>query len=468
MTVDVAIIGAGISGLSTAYDLQQLGYNVVVLERQVRPGGNAVSEKFGGFLMEHGPSSMNAAVPEAVEFSKALGLLQNEVNLSDQVKQRYLLSDNTLTGISTHPMGFLRSNYLSLRGKARMMTEILRPRRVSTEEETIHAFTTRRFGREFADKVMEPLAAGLFAGDAQQLSVSALFPKLVEYEQTHGSITRAIIAARRGSEPGRRLFSWSDGIAMLPHRLADHLKDKLQLGITVRRIRHGQNGFTIDTGKPGKLQARALVLAVQPMAAASLLEDLEAETATALGAIAAPPLSVVFLGYKRGQVDHPLDGIGFLSMKNNRGVLTGAQFCSTMFAGRAPDNHVSIACYVGGMRQPEAARLPGDQLTALVHDELSDILNIKGQPIVSRLRQWPLGLPQYSIGHQQRLKVIETSNERLPGLFLTGNYLTGVSMANCLARGRQTAQLVNNMLQGGISLDISGSVMTRQAHSRKG
>jgi oxygen-dependent protoporphyrinogen oxidase len=443
MTYDVVVIGAGVSGLSTAYELMRHGHDVAVLERQVAVGGNTISERFDGFLMEHGPSTMHAVMPEAREFARELDLETSCLDLGENVRKRYLLDAGKLSGISVHPLGFFASGYLSLPARLSMLGEIMRPRRKSGSDETLYEFTRRRFGDEFARKVMEPLAAGLFMGDSKALSVGAVFPRLIDFEQKHGSVTRAVIKAKRGSQPGKRLFSWPGGMGTLPQRLAQLL-------------------FEIETVSAGTLRARAVVLAVQPHVAAALLENLEPETCEAAGSIAAPPIGVAYLGYRRAQVSHPLDGLGFLSTKDDDRVISGAQFCSTMFEGRAPDGYVSISCYVGGARNPALAGLPAKEMAGLVHEELSDVLGIKGAPVLSRVRHWARGLPQYNLGHLDRREVIERANDRLPGLMLTGNYLQGVSITNCLVSARQTARKMNDLLAD------SDSPSTRQRSSIAG
>jgi len=173
--------------------------------------------------------------------------------------------------------------------------------------------------------------------------------------------------------------------------------------------------------------------------AAQLIAGLDDHASTVLAALDAPPMSVVFLGYARAQVAHPLDSLGFLSTRKAGGLIAGAQFCSTMFAGRAPDGFVSIAAYVGGTQNREAGLMARGYLVPLVHAELSGLLQISGEPTVSSCRQWARSLPQYEIGHEQKVGVLEALHERQPGLFLTGNYLSGVSVGNCISQARRVA-----------------------------
>ncbi len=445
MSRDIVVIGGGISGLTAAHELVRRGHRVTVLERQAETGGNAISERFGGFLMEHGPSTMNAMMPEAQRFVGELNLDATQIGLGEGVRRRYLLDGAKLHGIRANPFGFLLSDYLSVPGRLAMVSEILKPRVLETGDESIHAFASRRFGREFADKVMDPLAAGLFCGDARQLSVRAVFPKLVEFEQRYGSVTRAVIASRRGSQPGKRLYSWPNGIAALPSCLAGRLAEKIHTSVAVKRIKRDAAGFVVQTSR-GLVRASVVVLAVQPHVAASLLEDVEPETASALAQISAPPLAVAFLGYRREQVAHPLDGLGFLATKSANGLINGAQFCSTMFQGRAPEDHISIAAYVGGTRNPDAAQLPKYELLAGIEAELSGLMGIIGRPAVTRLRHWPLGLPQYTTGHLKRVTAVKTTHQRLPGLYLTGNYLDGVSVANCIKAACCVAEHIDSQM----------------------
>ncbi len=448
MTYDVAIIGAGISGLTAAYDLQRSGRRVIVLERQQMVGGNAISERINGFLMEHGPTTLNSMVPEALELTKDLGLIDQRQYLGDGVHKRYLRHGRTLHGIGIHRAGFLLSPYISLRGRLSIMTELLRSRRNADEDETIHAFASRRFGVEFADKVMAPLVAGMFAGNAHTLSLKAAFPRLRKMEQEYGSVTRAILQAKHGAEPGKRLFSYQNGIGSLPKALKQVLHGCIKTGAAVKSISQSPVGYKVETQGLGGLSAKSVIFAVQPHVAASLLEPLDMETATTVADIDAPPLAVVFQAYARSQVEHPLDSLGFLSVPGTGGIINGAQFSSTMFANRAPDGFVTISAYVGGSINRDAAGMSNHALCNQVHSELSGLLGIKGTPVLSRTRQWARSLPQYEVGHSDKVKTMQMLPQRQPGLYLTGNYLDGVSVASCIKQARTTAALTNQYLDG--------------------
>jgi len=461
--IDVAVIGGGISGLTAAHELRRQGHNVMVLERQVRSGGNAISENIGGFLMEHGPSTTNAALPEVGDLSGALGLNTSLVDLSDKVKRRYLVKGGELAGISIHPLGFFLSSYLSPAGRLRLMAELAVPKQHKDTDETVDQYFTRRFGSEFSTRVMDPLVGGLYAGRADELSVESVFPKLVNMENRHGSICRAVLSRHlRGRlMPSRRLSSWSKGIGSLPAALSRALSGDIRTGIAVRDVRVRGAGFEIDTHNGGKVAARAVLVATQSHVAAVLLERVSPDGAEAISEISAPPLAVVFMGYKRKAVDHPLDGLGYLAPSSENRVLTGVQFPSSMFPGRAPEGYVSMTGYLGGARYPGVAQLTEDDLAALAKEEFKDLLGARGCPEVSRVRCWPRGIPQYQVGHQSRLQKIQEISNDVPGLFVTGNYLAGPSVGACVSSALEAAEDISTHLSSGRPVDKALTGMVR-------
>lgn len=448
--IDVAVVGGGVSGLTVAHELVRMGRNVVLLERQVVPGGNAISERIGGFLMEHGPSSLSAASDVANDLFARLGLERERVPLGPDVRYRHLTNAGRLAPVPVHPFGFLTAPYLSLSGRLRLMGEVFVPRKRRGGEETVAAFCSRRFGAEFAEKVIDPLAGGLFAARARELSVAAAFPTLMEMERRYRSVT--IGAARRhrqgGRMPARRLTSWRDGMGTLPRAIAAALGERVHTGKAIRRVVPRPGGFRVEAGRHGAFDARSVVIATQPHVTGALLESMDREAAEAALAIPAPPIAVVFLGYRRRQIAHPLDGIGYLTPEAEGRNVTGALFPSTMFAGRAPEGYVALAAYVGGSREPELARAPAQSLIALVRDEFHDLLGARGDPVVARVRQWLRGLPQARLGHRERVAAFARAERSLPGLFLTGNYFSGPGVGACIDRAMETAARAEAHLLG--------------------
>ena len=456
MSTDVAVIGGGVSGLAVACDLSGRGHDVVVLERQAHAGGNAMSENIGGFLMEHGPSTMNAHIPAAGIASREFGLDEQRCDLGEGIRNRYLVADGKLSAIPVGPLGLMTAPYLSPIAKLRLLADLFLPHRSDSEDETVMAFCSRRFGREFAERVIDPLVAGIYAGRADDLSVAAIFPKLVALEKKYGSVTLGAIHRRRegGKMPGSRLFSWTGGVSTLPKVMSRRLGDAVRTGVTVRKIARRANGFTIDAGEVGVLTAKAVIVATQPHVAAQLIADVDPNGADAAEQIHAPPLAVVFLGFPRCNVAHPLDGLGFLSSEAENRNVVGAQFCSTMFLNRAPHGHVALSAYIGGARAPDLARLSAPDLVALARSEFRDLVGATGEPTVMRVRHWPLGLPQYAIGHTRRVEALRNTSNRQAGLFMTGNYIAGPSVATCLEVAKETALAAHHYIRNGGEISL--------------
>ncbi|MBI1732885.1 MAG: protoporphyrinogen oxidase [Gammaproteobacteria bacterium] len=447
--IDAIVIGGGVSGLATAYGLMRNGRRVLLLERQYRTGGNVFSERIGDFLMEHGPSSMNASVPAATTLERELGIDTLRSPLGPEVRYRYLPRAGRLHSIATHPLGFLLSGYLTPGARLRLLAELLVPAKKDASEESVADFCRRRFGREFADAVIDPLLGGLRAARAGEASMQACFPALVAMEQKYGSIIRAIVAKRlaHGTMPAQRLYSWEEGVETLPRALAARLGTVIRVGMPVRRIRAVPGGYRVEAGLAAQtVRARAVIVATQPHVAAELIDHLDPDAAAAAAGIDAPPLAVVFTGYRRRQIAHPLTGLGYLAPERERRALLGALFCSTMFSGRASTGHVALAAYIGGARAPDLARAAPADLVDVTRREFRELLGVTGPPVVSRVRQWARGLPQYRMGHQGRIEALLAGEQRHPGLFLTGNYFSGPSVAACIAQAVETTSRIDRYL----------------------
>ncbi len=455
--IDAAIIGGGISGLSAAYELKVRGFEIKVLERQNRCGGVAVSEKSGGFLIEHGPSSISTSVGGVEGFSRQLGLDAQKCGLKADVRYRYLIKDGQPCPISTSPLGFFTSSYLSPLAKINLLLEFFRARGDAANE-SVAQFCNRRFGAEFTRMVIEPLVTGLYGARAGDVALKAAFPALERMERQYGSLIAAVIAKKASGRkmPAKRLFSWQNGIASLPDALASVLSASVYTGVAIRRITKSAEGFSIDMGAAGRLRARSVIIAVQPHAAGALLGDMDKEAAGALFDIPAPPISIVYLGYSQEKVAHELAGIGYLTPESEGRTASGVLFPSSMFAARAPEGHVALSVYIGGSRAPDAAVLPRRDLIALAREEVGDMLGASGEPVMARIRQWPRGLPQMSTGHNQRLGVLKGAGERHEGLFFTGNYFSGPGISYCINNARIAAAKTAEYLGAGHSLFKTG------------
>lgn len=455
----VAVLGAGISGLAAAHALACAGHHVVVLDRRSVAGGRIHTEHRDGFLVEHGPNTMMAPAPGAETLIHALGLTSERIGRGAEVKHRYLVRDGRAHALPMHPLGFFSSDFFSLGARLRMLAEPFIAARAA--DETVAEFVRRRFGSELLDYVFDPLVGGLYAGDPAQLSMGALFPHLKRLEREHGSVVRGVLAARWGGLAGqfnparRQLFSFRGGLATLPERLAQRLHGRLHLGVRVESLAPlAGGGYRLglhEGGHPSSLRADAVVVALPAYAAARVLAPLSTPAGAALAGISHPPLAVVALGLRQGDIGHALDGLGVLTPSREQRSVLGMLFSSTLFAGRAPEGHALLTAYVGGARQPGLARLPRDELIRLVLAEARDLLGARGAPMFTSVRYWPQALPQPDLGHASRLQTLRAAENEFPGLFFTGNYVAGVSTAACIDGALASASRVNAflMLNGG-------------------
>jgi len=453
---EVIVIGAGISGLTAAYLLRAGGHDVVVFDQGDVPGGRMRSERIDGFLMEHGANSVVGPAPTVDKLIAGLDLGSEKVLRSAAARSRYLVRAGRAHALPVTPCRFFMSGFFSLAGRMRLLLEPFVA--ACHEDETVADFTRRRMGQEMLDYVMDPLAAGLHAGDPRQLSMSAVFPQLKRLERRHGSIVLGAVGSRWRREgqsatygPGKRmLFSFRQGLGMLPCSLAHHLMGRILTGHRVESVRRGAGGrFRVLVRRGAAAQqvmADSVVVALPAHAAASVLEGLDCQVAETLLEIGHPPLAVVFLGYRADAIAHPLDGLGVLMPAIEKRNVLGMLFSSTLFPGRAPQGHVALTAFVGGARQPQLALLEPEELAALVDGEVRQLLGGRAAPVVARTRCWRRGLPQPGVDHAQRLARIAAVDSEHAGLVLTGNYFSGVSTAACIEQAVSAACRVEHYL----------------------
>lgn len=450
---DVVVLGAGISGLTVAHALHRRGLNVRVFDRRPVAGGKIQSVREDGFLVENGPTSMISPAPGADGLLDGLGLAGARIGKTDRVRHRYLVRDGRAHALPISPGGFFASDFFSLPARFRLLAEPFIGR--GPDDESIAAFVGRRFGREMLDYVFDPLVGGLYSADPATVGVRAVFPQLKLLEDRYGSVIGGMIAGRlkrRGASalnPRRReLSSLRDGMGSLAERLRETLGNRVCSGMRAERLTPlAGSGFRVNVrsanGSAGWCLARQVVVALPAYAAGRLLRPLDAENGDFLGGIAHPPMTVVGLGYRRRDLDHPLDGLGVLNPSREGCNTLGLMFSSSLFAGRAPAGHELITAYVGGARQPEFARLPREALIDAVRRDIRSLLGERGAPVFSSIRYWERGLPQPTPGHVERITGLRHElAQRHPGLHLAGNYINGVSTVNCIETALRTAEAV--------------------------
>ena len=443
--LDCVIVGAGISGLSAAYDLQRRGLWVRVLEASDRAGGVIATDRFDGWVIDTGPDSLLVQKPAAVSLCRELGIADRLVSTLTP-RTAYVLRDGRLHPIAEgsflgFPLtvgGLARSSLFSMAGKLRMACEVVVPRRGGDEDESIAAFVRRRFGEEAVDYLAEPLLAGIHAGDAEQLSMRALFPRLLDAERSSGSVIRSFRALRVTPSPQGAFVSLPGGLG----ELVEALVGALAPGTVTQGARAGEvrraSTYVIESSA-GPLLARAVILAVPAYAAASLLRGFDTTLAALCDAIPYASTATVALGYRRDQVAHPMRGSGFVVPRVERSPLLAGTWVTSKWPGRAPDGHVLLRGFLGGGRDPHRLERDDAELIESAREELARVLGITGAPLFSRLQRWTRRSPQFVVGHLQRVATIEARLASIPGLFLTGSGFRAIGIPDCIADGRAVA-----------------------------
>ena len=436
----VAVIGGGISGLAAAHTLFRNGLEVVLLEADSRVGGVIRSERVDGFLVEHGPNSIQTRTPELLRIIEDLGLQDRMVEASDAAGVRYIVRDGTPLAAPTSPPTLFSTKLFSARARLRLLREPFIRAADPDAGESVARFVRRRLGEELLDYGVNPFVAGVYAGDPEQLSMKHAFPQLFELEQKFGSIIRGQFKRRNRSKekPSRRMFSFEEGLESLPLALADELRDHLKTGARVTGVRRTANGWIVE--HVGGSENADAVLYCAPLHSLGLMDLPEHQGFERLRLTHYPPLSVVALGYRREDVRHPLNGFGMLVPEKERDVqILGTLFTSTIFPGRAGEGYVLLTSFVGGMRSPALAHKGPAELETLVHADLVRLLGISSRPVFARHVYWRHSIPQYNLGYEHTVASIERIEEALPGWFMAGNYRSGVAVGDAVTSGVRAA-----------------------------
>lgn len=446
--VRVAVIGGGVTGLTAATELRRSGVDVTVFEGAARPGGVVSAVREDGWLRELGPNSLLEGTTEIAEFIDGLGLGPRRLYAAPAAKRRYIVRGGRPVPLPGSPLGFVTTPLFSARAKLRLLGEPWRPRGRADAEETVADFVTRRLGPEFLDYAINPFVAGVYAGDPRRLSVREAFPKVCALEQEHGSLIRGALARRNTSGgPKGRIFSFPEGLGEIATAAAARLGGALRLNHRVKSVGRANGGWRLGIAAEGReetaeFNAVVCALPADALAALPFAGVPEAAGLATLREIAHPPVVSVFTGYRREQVAHALDGFGLLMPEVEGGRILGTLFSSTLFPGRAPEGHVALTTFIGGMRAPELAARDEEALRGLVAEELGRLLGVRGEPVVFRVQRWPRAIPQYAPGYARFKEAMATAERGAPGLFLGGNSRDGISLANCIGSGRRLAREV--------------------------
>jgi len=448
----VVIVGAGISGLALAYRLQQVSPNtaITILEKRDRPGGTVWTERRAGFQVECGPNGFLDSKPATLALCRDLGIAEELISASsDSGKNRYLFLDGRLRRLPSGLGSFLASDLLSWRGKLSLLLERFRCNK-GEGDESIDAFARRRTSAEVAEVFADGLVTGIHAGDPKLLSVAACFPRLAGFDREHGSIIkgmahaarqRRIEARKRGEtyrQPGK-MWSCRDGLGVLIQSLVDRLKQPPVFGVAIRRIAKQDPVWNIEAEGNRTWRADAVVLTCPAYEQTGLLAEVDSELAERVGGIAYNRVAVIALGYRRTDVPMPLDGFGYIAPQRTRRDVLGVQWCSSIFPQRAPDDAVLLRVMSGGWTRPEIVSWGDDRILSSVREELRLAMNISAAPMFHHIVRWDRAIPQYHIGHLDRVAWIDQRLTSHSGLYLGGNAYKGVALNDCTEQAETLA-----------------------------
>jgi oxygen-dependent protoporphyrinogen oxidase len=449
--VDVVIVGGGIAGLATAYELQKQGASFVVLEGAPRAGGVIVSEEIDGFTVDGGPDALLVQKPEGIALCEELGLGDRLVPTKpprlayiQRGGRLHALPAASVLGIPTRLGPFARSGLFSWAGKLRMGAELFVPPRKNDADESIGSFMTRRFGAEATTYLAEPLLAGIHAGDVDRLSLHALFPRLAKAEAKHGSVIRAFRSTPEPRTPqtGGAFRSLPGGLGEMVRALVAAIgAGSVRLNTRVSAIA-GRGPFVVRTADGEAIDARAVVLATPAYVTSALVRDRDDEIARLAGEIPYASAGTVALAFPRGAIGHALNGSGFVVPRVEKTGILAASWLSSKWPHRAPENRVLLRTFVGGARDPKALEHDDEALVARSVAALQPLLGITGEPLFARVYRFERGNAQHEVGHLARIAAIDRALARHPGLFVTGSGFRGVGIPDCVADGRATAKQV--------------------------
>ena len=434
---EVVIIGAGITGLTAAYEVARLGAQPIVYEASARAGGLIHTEHADGFTIEAGPDSVLGAKPAALALIREIGL-ESDVQRVRPPGGAFVLRGTTLyrlpqpsfLGIPLTREALDAYDLLSPEARERMAAEPSIPRRASDEDESVGAFFRRRFGSETVDLIAQPLLGGIHAGDIEQLSMRSLFPRLLDLERDRGTVMGGASAAPAASDANeiKGFASLRGGMGTLVRALEARVPPgAIRYGAAIARID--------DIRSPG----RAVIFAAPASAAARLLEPIDAEAARLCAQVPYVSTASVALAWPRTLVPHPLEGTGFVvARRHSDARITACTWVSSKWEGRAPEGHVLLRAFIGGAHDPGAASLPEAELVAIVRRDLRAVLGITAEPSLARVYRWPHAGAQHLVGHLDRVAEIER-RVRPYGIIVAGSGFRAVGIPDCIADARRAA-----------------------------
>jgi len=453
----IVVVGGGITGLAAAHRIGELNpaMKVTLLEASARLGGTIQTEYRDGFLLERGPDSFISEKPQAISLAKRLGLESHLIETNEAFRRSFILRNGRLRPVPegfqllapSRMWPFITSDIFSLTGKVRMAADLFLPRKSANgvNDESLASFVRRRLGNEALTRMAQPMVGGIYTADPETLSLRATLPRFLDMEQKHRSLILAMLRQGKAQKTGTSgaryslFLSFDRGMQVLVDTLTG-IKAEFRLNTRVQQLKPDGSRWSITTNSGEQLQADAVCLTVPAYIAASLLSDSGKQLAQKLGAIKYASTATINFGYRRSAIKHPLNGFGFVVPYIEKRSLLACTFSSVKFAGRAPEEHVLLRAFAGGALQPEIFALDEAAMTTKVDADLRELLGISEDPLFVEVAKWERSMPQYEVGHLDRVSEIEKLVAKLPGLALAGNSYRGAGIPDCIRNGEAAAE----------------------------
>ena len=460
------IIGAGISGLSCAYELSRLCPNmrIRILEKDSRAGGVIKTVKKDGLLLECGPESFSTLKPEVLSLAASLNIKQRVISTAESNRRSFVslngklhaLPDGFMMIAPSNLWSFAKSKIFSMQGKLRMAMDMAIPACSSSEDESLSSFVRRRLGDEALTKLAEPMIGGIYGGDPDLLSASSTIPQLVQLEKKYGSIIRGLMEGKKRESAvmksaGPRygvLASFDEGISVLSDNILKALPDScLQLSKDVMHISAGRNGcrWSILCADNSSYEADFIVLATPAEHAGVILSEINPLASDKLYNIRRSPAIIVNIVYNSEQIKRNLNGFGFVVPRVEGTVISACSFSSVKFQGRSGSDQVLLRIFTGGSLKSNVMEYSDNDLLSICHQELQQLLQIEGQPLMHVISRYDAAIPQYTVGHSALVREIEREIRLSPGIYLAGNSYIGVGLPDCIKSGMSAAKAISEI-----------------------
>ena len=475
----VAIVGGGITGLSAAYYLEKhrqtgIALDYVVYEAGPRLGGSLLTEHIEGCVVEGGPDSFLTEKPWAADLCRDIGLGDQLIPSNDAERKTYILLNNRLVPIPDGLMFMVPTKILptvttrlfSPGTKLQMAKEWFHPPRPAGHDESVAALVSRHYGQEMVDRLADPLLSGVYGGEAEKLSVRAVLPRFVEMERTHGSLGRAMLAARKKmaahrAAPRPLFTSLRKGMQQLVDRILERVPDgRFRRNATVREIRLASGGWALRT-EAGQTEFEHVIVCTPANIAGSLLEPIDTELGSDLRQIEYTSSTTVVLAFRKKETALPA-GFGFLVPRAEGKRMLACTFVQNKFPHRAPPDKVLLRCFLGGARNHGISGMAEEEIVRITREELRQILGLKAEPLFSRVYKWRGAMAQYGVGHLERLERIEQRRRLLSGLALAGNGYRGIGVPDCVRSGMQAANEAAGVDQAATAAAVNRDPLTSQ------